>query len=268
MKISILFIVLICTAYLKAQSPYQNIKISDENEPSEVTIAINPLDLNNLVAAANIDAYYYSFDGGLTWAVRKAVSDHGVWGDPCIVTDTRGNFYYFHLSNSYDAGASWLDRIVCQKSTDGGISWSSGTYTGQKRPHLQDKEWAAIDVTDSPFRNNIYVAWTQCGQSNSFDEGASISQSDSASNILFSYSSDGGDTWSERFRINQVSGDICSFAESTVLGAKPCVGINGEVYVAWSSPRGIILDKSTDGGLSWLENTSSPSAPPALPYAG
>ena len=255
MKNYILFILLVCFASsLKAQSVYKNILITNESDPSEVTLAINPTDVNNIVAAANIDAFYYSLDGGLSWAVRKAESEHGVWGDPCIVADTRGNFYYFHLSNSYDHDASWLDRIVCQKSIDGGITWSSGTFTGKKRPHLQDKEWAAVDMTYSPYHNNIYVAWTQCGQTNNFDEGASISDPDSASNIMFSFSTDGSETWSERVRINKVSGDLCSFAESTVLGAMPCVGSNGEVYVAWSSPQGIILDKSIDGGITWLEN--------------
>jgi hypothetical protein len=33
----------------------------------------------------------------------------------------------------------------------------------------------------------------------------------------------------------------------------PCVGLNGEVYVVWASPGGIILDRSTDGGFSWLD---------------
>lgn len=244
---------LVLLASSAAQSLYRNVKISDENDPSEVTIAINPTDHNNMVAASNIENYYYSFDGGLSWQSRRSASAYGVWGDPCIVADTRGYFYYFHLSNAGAESVKWLDRIVCQRSDDGGISWSSGTYTGVNGPHLQDKEWAAVDITYSPFHNNIYLAWTQCGQNKFNDDGAVISPLDSASNIIFSFSTDAGDTWSERKRINQFSGDECSFAESTVLGAVPCVGLNGEVYVTWSSPKGIILDRSTDGGISWLE---------------
>jgi hypothetical protein len=226
--------------------------ISNENDPSEVTIAINPTDHNNIVAASNIENYYYSFDGGLSWQLRKAASEFGVWGDPCIVADSRGYFYYFHLSNA-GFGVQWLDRIVCQRSDDGGISWSGGTYTGINSPHLQDKEWAAVDVTYSSFHNYIYLAWTQCGQNKLNDEGAVLNPLDSASNIIFSFSQDAGETWSERKRINELSGDECSYAESTVLGAMPCVGLNGEVYVTWCSPKGIILDKSTDGGSTWLE---------------
>lgn len=254
MKISFLLILpLFFITFSFSQSAYQNIKISSENEPNEPTIAINPLDLNNMVAAANIDSYYYTFDGGLNWSVRKSVSDYGVWGDPCIVTDTRGNFYYFHLSNSYTDGGAWLDRMVCQKSIDGGISWSGGTFMGKNKPHMQDKEWAAVDLTYSQYRNNIYISWTQCGQNKFNDEGASINPNDTASNIIFSYSIDGGESWSEKKRINEISGYECSYAESTVLGAMPCVGTTGEVYVTWCSPNGIILDKSTDGGISWLD---------------
>ncbi len=251
-KISIIF-TLLFSFQAFSQSQYQNIKISDESTPSEVTIAYNPIDPSNLVAAANIETYFYSFDGGRSWAVRKISSTYGVWGDPCIVADFRGNFYYFHLSNSYSEGGTWLDRIVCQKSDDGGITFSNGTTMGANAPHLQDKEWAAVDLTYSPYRNNIYTAWTQCGQNNYNKEGASINSMDSASNIIFCFSTDAGDSWSQRKRINEQSGAECSDAGATVLGAMPCVGLNGEVYVTWSSPYGIMMDRSTDGGVNWFD---------------
>ncbi|MBZ0204066.1 MAG: glycoside hydrolase [Ignavibacteria bacterium] len=236
-----------------AQSKYKNIMISSENDPSEVTISINPVDLNNIVAAANIENYYYSLDGGRSWAVRKMTSTLGVWGDPCIVSDSRGNFYYFHLSSAYTDGGSWLDRIVCQKSFDGGISWNDGSYMGKNPPHLQDKEWAAVDLTYSPYRDNIYAVWTQCGQNKYTDDGASVNPIDSASNIFMSFSSDVGESWSTAKRINEISGADCSLAESTVLGAMPCVGLNGEVNVTWSSQNGLMFDRSTDGGMTWLD---------------
>lgn len=250
-KIIISFVLVAVSQLVFSQSKYKNVLISDENEPTEVSIMINPTDVNNIVAAANIDNYFYSLDGGYTWAVRRITSSYGVWGDPCIAADTKGNFYYFHLSNSYEEGGKWLDRMICQKSVDRGITWSDGTFFGQNPPHLQDKEWAAVDLTYSPYRDNIYAAWTQCGQ-NSYD-GVAVNPHDSASNIIFSFSSDGGESWSERKRINEIPGSECAFAEGTVLGAMPCVGLNGEVYVVWSSLGGLIMDKSTDGGVTWLE---------------
>lgn len=249
---------ILCALFLAniafSQSVYRNILITDESEPSEVTITVNPFDNRNFVGAANISSYFYTFDGGLSWQVRKLESTYGVWGDPCIVADTRGRFHYFHLANYYEDGGTWLDRMVCQSSDDGGITWSNGTFFGSNPPHLQDKEWAAVDNSYSIYRNNIYSAWTQCGQKNYKDNGASINPMDSASNIMFVYSTDGAETWSASKRINKLSGAECSDAGHTVLGAMPCVGLDGEVYVTWAAPEGIVIDRSTDGGISFMDN--------------
>lgn len=238
-----------------AQTRYQNVMIGKDYEPNEVSIAFSPFDFKNMVIGANIDTYYYTFDGGLSWTQGKMTSSYGVWGDPCVLADTKGNYYFFHLSNSYEKGY-YYDRLVCQKSYDGGITWTDGSFIGANSPHLQDKEWAAIDLTYSPYRNNIYLSWTQCGQySGTNEEGVSnIPNDDDSSVIFFSYSADDGESWSGRIRISNTAGNVCSYAEQTVLGAAPHVGLNGEVYVAWSSLGGIIVDKSTDGGKTWRDN--------------
>jgi hypothetical protein len=36
-------------------------------------------------------------------------------------------------------------------------------------------------------------------------------------------------------------------------GAVPAVGPNGEVYVAWAGPAGLVFDRSLDGGETWLD---------------
>jgi IS1 family transposase len=101
------------------------------------------------------------------------------------------------------------------------------------------------------------VTWTQ------FDSYGTTTQTDS-SNILFSKSTDGGLTWvnfgsSTAKRINQLGGD-CYDSDNTVEGAVPAVGPNGEIYVGWGGPKvrnsqfGIFLNKSTDGGTTWLAN--------------
>jgi hypothetical protein len=33
----------------------------------------------------------------------------------------------------------------------------------------------------------------------------------------------------------------------------PCTGPNGEIYTSWSGPLGIVFDRSTDGGDTWLD---------------
>lgn len=248
MKIILLFSLFIFVTILSnAQSPYKNVLISSDDSPNETSIAFNPFDINNMVVGANIDNFYYTFDGGLTWQARTMTSSYGVWGDPCVLADTKGSFYYIHLCNN---SGYYYDRLICQKSFDGGITWSDGTFLGANPSQLQDKEWGTIDITYSPFRNNIYVTWTQCGSSSD----AAVNSPDDSSVIFLSYSTDDGITWSERVRISDMAGNVCSTPGETVLGAAPCVGLNGEVYAAWSSINGLMLDKSTDGGNTWLRN--------------
>jgi hypothetical protein len=73
---------------------------------------------------------------------------------------------------------------------------------------------------------------------------------------MFSSSSDGGLNWSSAKRINEKAGD-CLDDDNTTEGAVPCAGPNGEVYVTWSGPAGIVFDRSADGGSSWLEKDIS-----------
>ena len=242
MKIYFIIFALLLSSVTSAQ--YKNIKVNKQsNRPNETSIAINPLNPLHIVAGANISNYYYSFDGGITWENGSLISqEYGVWGDPCTIFDYNGNAYFFHLAVvSFD---QFIDRIVCQKSIDGGKSWEDpGTFTGLNSPKQQDKEWACADFMR---KNHLYVTWTQ------FDKYNSKNPKDS-SNIMFSYSNDAGASWSNAIRINQKAGD-CRDSGNTVEGAVPCVGPNGEIYVGWSGPLGIVFDKSADGGLSWLND--------------
>lgn len=220
---------------------YQNIVIDASGSPEEPSIMINPKNPNQLVAGSNISNYYYSEDGGLSWSAGNLVSpNYGVWGDPCIIVDTAESFYFFHLSNPPQG--TWIDRIVAQKFDFTTHSWTEGTYTGLNGDKAQDKAWATVDRAN----NNIYVTWTQ------FDKYNSGNYLDS-SNIMFSKSVDAGETWSLPMRINKVAGD-CFDDDNTVEGAVPAVGTNGEIYVAWAGPEGIMFDRSLDEGDTWLDD--------------
>jgi hypothetical protein len=217
----------------------QNVMISNTNSPNEPCIILDPNQPEILLAGANINNYYLSSDTGQTWTKHTLSSAYGVWGDPVIDVDTASNFYFFHLSNP--SNGNWIDRIVCQKSADNGNSWSSGTFTGLNGTKAQDKQWSAIDRTN----NSIYLTWTQ------FDDYGSSNPADS-SMILFSKSLDGGDNWSTPLRINKVAGD-CIDEDDTVEGAVPAVGPNGEIYVAWAGPNGLVFNRSLDQGETWLD---------------
>lgn len=222
---------------------YQNIRIDgpQSNSPEEVTIAINPANPDVLAGGANIDHFYYSIDGGLSWGEKHLSSTLGVWGDPCVLFDSLGNLYYAHLSNPVTG--YWIDRIVVQKSTDNGITWNDGAGVGLVVPKNQDKEWLAVDLSQSQYKGNIYMTWTE------FDDYGSSNPNDS-SRIRFSKSTDQGETWSDAITISDRSGN-CIDSDNTTEGAVPAVGPNGEIYVSWTGPEGLVLDKSTDGGDTW-----------------
>ena len=218
----------------------QNIMIDNVGSPNEPSISINPNNTNQLVAGSNIDNVYRSNDGGLTWTKSTLTSTYGVWGDPAITVDNNNNFYFTHLSNP-GSGGSWLDRIVCQKTTDNGATWSNGSYTGLNpiNGKDQDKQWIAFDKINNIF----YMTWTQ------FDSYGS-SDPINKSTILFSKSTDFGITWSTAIKINTVDG-TCIDNSTTVEGAVPTVGPSGQVYVAWSGPNGLVFKKSLDQGVTW-----------------
>lgn len=236
--------------YLWSSSSFAQIKPIKIHEgrgdlgPCEPSIAINPKNTNQIVVGSVLDHVYSSEDGGQSWQIQTLKSPYGVWGDPCVIADYDNNFYYFHLSNP--AGKGWrsadlLDRIVAQKSSDGGKTWTKGASIGyHDERHDQDKEWAVVN----PQNNHLYVSWTE------FDKYKSTRPQDSTY-ILFSKSTDQGESWSEAIRINQKAGN-CLDDDLTVEGAVPAVGPEGQIYIAWAFNDSIYFDRSEDEGISWL----------------
>ncbi len=221
---------------------YQNIRMTPigTSNISEPSICINPQNTNQIVAGSNLNKVYISEDGGYTWDMDNLFSpEYGVWGDPVIIVDTAGDFYFLHLSNP--AQGNWIDRIVCQKYDWAQGTWNDGTYMGLNGAKAQDKEWAVVDSAT----NNIHVTWTQFDQYGTSDPTK-------FSNIMYSRSTDAGMTWTDAVQINEISGD-CVDSDNTTEGAVPAIGPNGELYVAWSGPAGIVFDKSLDGGQTWLD---------------
>lgn len=223
------------------QAQYQNIEISTNADPNEPSIYINPKNPLEIMGGANINRYYFSEDGGYSWDEGTLSSpSYGVWGDPMIITDTLGDFYYFHLANP--PSGNWIDRIVCQKYNKLTHTWNDGSFMGLNGEKAQDKHWVVVDQKT----NVIYVTWTQFDAYGSSDQFCQ-------SNIMFSKSTDLGASWSQAKQINSQPGD-CVDSDNTVEGAVPAVGPNGEVYVAWAGPNGIVFNKSLDGGETWLAN--------------
>ena len=225
---------------------FVNVTVSDGREPGmrpcEPSVAISRVDGNRIVIGAIPDRAYLSSDGGRTWQLSRLKSRFGVWGDPVVVSDPKGIFYYFHLANpprGFVVGGK-LERIVCQRSTDGGRTWQPGGSFGFRKPRDQDKEWAAVDARTGA----LHVAWTE------FDVYGSRNPKH-RSRILYSRSIETG--WSKAIAISDREG-FCRDDSGTAEGAAPTVTPDGVVHVAWALDERIYYDRSTDGGRTWSED--------------
>lgn len=247
MKILFFLLFSLC-GVINAQFVNYQVNTPAANQPNEVSITINPVNPNSIAAGSNLYYLYLSEDAGKTWIQKQMSSLWRVWGDPCLVYDASGNLFYGHLSDQRNTSRGyWIDRIVVQRSTNNGMDWDADAGIGFNPPvKQQDKEWLTADITNSPFRNNLYLAWTE------FDQYGSSSPSDS-SRILFSRSTNSGISWTDPIRVNTKAGD-CIDDDNTVEGAVPTVGPNGEIYISWSGPLGIVFGKSLDGGVTFLNN--------------
>lgn len=223
--------------------PFVNVEVFPSTlpgfQPCEPSIAVSSVDPKTVVAGAILDNVAISNDGGMTWKLSKLTSQYGVFGDPSLISDHVGDFYYLHLANPGGSG-KWLERIVCQKSTDSGKSFSTAAGIGYNLPKNQDKQWPAVH----PSKPTIAVSWTQ------FDKyGAKEPQF--KSNIMFSLSTDGAQNWSNAIQINDVSGD-CLDGDMTPEGAIPAIGRDGGVNVVWAFDGKLWFDRSIDNGKTWL----------------
>lgn len=234
-KILTLFLwISLATGFLHAQ--HVNVEIAGSingMDPNEPSVCINPLNTNEIMIGTNTNHAYFSSDGGLTWQHQVLRSTYGVYCDPAIVCDDQGAYYYFHLVPD-------LSRVVCQKKAGKDSDWSNGSFTALNGSMQIDKEWAAFD----PVKGNLYATWSQ------FNQHGSLDPKDSTV-IFLARSSDRGITWSDKIRISQKSGNATGGVGS-VHGSYPATGPDGEVYVCWWSPSGLMFDKSIDEGKTWL----------------
>jgi hypothetical protein len=245
--ISIVFIFFYCKDKADtdtlAEVSIPNVLVSNTNaeyQPNETTIAINPTNPLNLIAGSNRKYYFYSNDGGLNWTQSELSTPLGVRGDPCVRFDNEGNAYYSHLSQVEGAGLA--DRMVVQKSTNGGATWDNGVGFEQN-DKINDREWIGIDRTQSQYKGNIYVSWTR--YDDIFNPNPFYK-----SNIICAYSNDKGSTWSDAVLVSDQPGD-CLDDDNSLQGAKPTIGSNGEVYICWAGLNYIYFDKSLDGGKTF-----------------
>jgi hypothetical protein len=256
---------------------------------NETAIAQNPLNPSQLVGGWNDyrrgdgNCYgSYSKNGGSSWTdttipmgFTRGTAFGGVarqyWqagGDPSVAWDTRGNAYYacqvFQRGPSTTNNPDQSSAVYLFRSTgDGGASWNfpgrpvveTPTTTGAP---FTDKPYMTIDNhVSSPFRDRIYVTWTQFA-------------ADGTGYIYGAYSSDYGQTFSSPVVVSRTS-SLCpnTFGLATPHGkcnenqfSDPFTGPDGTLYVAYANFNNstasasdnhnqMLLVHSTDGGQTF-----------------
>lgn len=241
----------------------QVVRVNDADaiNPAEVSIAINPANPDNIVAASfqtgrpprpRAGSYnYFSMDGGRTWKTIPVEDPKGLTqGDDTVYFGSDGSAYHAHLSFLGIRVARpprAESGILVEASKDGGLTWNESVpainHINSVIP-FEDKPGIVVDnAPESKYKGNVYLAWTR------FDVYGSADP-ECHSQIYFSRSIDGGKSFSMPFRISDNEGD-CRDSDNTVEGAVPAVGPKGEVYLVWAGPLGLVLKKSLDGGLTF-----------------
>ncbi|MDT4953826.1 MAG: hypothetical protein QOJ02_1964 [Acidobacteriota bacterium] len=260
-SIAALLILLSCSSYYAEAQRVVRVTEPDAIQPAEVAIAINPKNPDNLVGASfqtarppkpRAGSYtYVTMDGGKTWkTVGSQDPENLIQGDDAMAFGLDGVAYHAHLSFDgirVQRPSRAISGIITSASHDGGLTWDNPVpainHINSVTP-FEDKPGIVTDnATGSPYKGNVYLAWTR------FDIYGSADP-ECHSQIYFSRSTDGGKTFSMPFRISDKAGD-CVDSDNTVEGAVPAVGPNGEVYIVWAGSQGLVFDKSLDGGLTF-----------------
>ncbi len=228
--------------------------------PAEVSVAINPTNPDHVIAVLlqsgapgepRVSNHaYVSHDGGRNWSGAPAANPDGrAQGDDAVTFAADGTAYHSYISFDGIRVArperAWSGIFV--RSSRDGVQWQAPVavvdHLNTASP-FEDKPWVGVDRSaDSAHRGNVYVAWTRFDIYGSKDPAH-------RSRIMVSRSRDRGQSFSVPLQISDDTGDALD-SDGTLEGVVPIVGPAGEVYVAWAGPKGITIDRSTDGGWSF-----------------
>lgn len=148
---------------------------------SEIHAAINPIDPSNIVVSPIGQTggltvpIYYTKDFGKSWkqstvqlGPKESASFVVGGGDPVFAFDATGKLYFSWINvymTTSDFTKQYADMYWAY-STDGGETWQreendkigGAVIEGQNVDEFFDKQWLAVDNTESQFKGNLYCA--------------------------------------------------------------------------------------------------------------
>jgi Ca2+-binding RTX toxin-like protein len=208
--------------------------------PIEPMVSVNDQDPGNIITTSHIGMRISTDHGQIFAATNTFGNPPGTNvfnGDTDTTFDSTGRLFWVNMAGTGTAGIS-VNEI--NPTTGAVISRASVSNNNDDKPMI------VTDANpDSPFRDNLYLVWTQFGVA--------------APQIMFSRSTDHGVNWSapQQLSVN---------AENFVWPSDVGVGPNGDVYVTYHSQPGgtnpttgtngqTFVLRSMDGGLTFPQKT-------------
>lgn len=258
------------------------ISTTEKEAESEIHAAVNPKDSNNIIVASMkfgeggilgpelTFPVYYTRDFGRTWKLSDFDGVNDTFsgflaggGDPIIVFEADGTAHMSWLTLTLGLTLKIEVSLNWAISRDGGATWKrqssvidKGELTDLLNPggRFVDKQWMAVDRSNSQYRDNIYIAY------------AELNLTDSTYQILLKRKAAGSDVISAEATV--LSPQDFVFAQFTSID----VDSKGYVHVLYAGARetdevaSLFYVRSTDGGATFSAPVRiSPFSLPCFP---
>ncbi|HEX7264651.1 MAG TPA: sialidase family protein [Candidatus Dormibacteraeota bacterium] len=281
-----------------------NVRVNQDctfRRQAEEMIRANPISPDNLIAGQNDSrvgfnrcGFDYTFNGGKTWGdgqppffqhLNNPTPPNTIAGgagtfhtydaasDPALAFDSSGRAFYSCILFDVADFASAVP-VTASPAGAGGSFYNNVPEFGNKYIATEDnsvaaqadKEFIVADsYSTSPFRDNVYVTWTN------FNVSCGVNGDQFCDNpIYFSRSTDHAATWSTPMAISGIAPGLCfqgnvfdptqPFSACNLdQGSDPTVLPNGDIVVVFNNTNTAannpnaqqLAVTSKDGGLTW-----------------
>ncbi|MEO8666758.1 MAG: sialidase family protein [Ignavibacteria bacterium] len=222
-----------------------NIRVNETGGVSEPKIISNPknssklaLSANDFLIKENYARIFVSDDAGADWKQKEIPLSpkfkQSTYSDPWIDYDTEGNIFFVAIQT--DALENGREAICLAVSYDDGNTWRNDfnfvDHNNKENIHM-DRPKIYVEK-NSRGKNSIYVSWLEIKGIKTF--------------IMFSKSTDGGNTFTPPVSIDRNRVEFCSMTSNS----------NGELFLVYFKDEdNISIRKSADGGDHWGKTFST-----------